>query len=564
MTDILAAHPRGQGRGGRRGASARGRWRAASRRRARAQAPPPRDFDGALRAKIAAGPAGGDRRDQEGQPEQGRAARRLRPAGDRRELRARRRRVPVGAHRPRSSSRARPSTCARRAPPARCRCCARTSSSTPTRSYEARALGADCILLIVAALDDARMRELEALRARRSAWRCWSRCTTRAELERALRAADAADRHQQPQPAHLRGLAARRRSTCCRAFPPDRLVVTESGILAPRGRRADARARRATPSWSARRSCARRIRARRSRRCSADGIGGCDEAHHLERAMVPRRRRAVDPARIVAEARRLADFDVLCLQEIADNFPDPRLRGQPRARTSSRCSPRCCPATRRCRASRSTSPARRRRPPPLRQHDPVAAAGAAGVPPPAALAGRSRRARHAAHRRRGGGRGAVRRRARRSPRTSSTTRCKQRSGAGRGAARDLRRRPRARARAAIVDETTAARSTRCLRPAATVISGDFNLEHDDPLHARMAGAVRRRHAAARRRLGRRAPGRAVPGDVQDLREVGARRSGAALRLHLPQRRTCVRALRAVRVDRETQASDHQPVMLELA
>lgn len=33
----------------------------------------------------------------------------------------------------------------------------------------------------------------------------------------------------------------------------------------------------------------------------------------------------VDAARIVAEARRIADFDVLCLQEIADNFPDPRL-----------------------------------------------------------------------------------------------------------------------------------------------------------------------------------------------------------------------------------------------
>ena len=29
----------------------------------------------------------------------------------------------------------------------------------------------------------------------------------------------------------------------------------------------------------------------------------------------------VDPARVAAEARRLADFDVLCLQEIADNFP---------------------------------------------------------------------------------------------------------------------------------------------------------------------------------------------------------------------------------------------------
>ncbi len=35
----------------------------------------------------------------------------------------------------------------------------------------------------------------------------------------------------------------------------------------------------------------------------------------------------VDLARIVAEAKRLHDFDVLCLQEIADNFPEPRLGG---------------------------------------------------------------------------------------------------------------------------------------------------------------------------------------------------------------------------------------------
>jgi endonuclease/exonuclease/phosphatase family metal-dependent hydrolase len=35
----------------------------------------------------------------------------------------------------------------------------------------------------------------------------------------------------------------------------------------------------------------------------------------------------VDPARIVREAKRIADFDVLCLQEIADNYPDPRLGG---------------------------------------------------------------------------------------------------------------------------------------------------------------------------------------------------------------------------------------------
>jgi endonuclease/exonuclease/phosphatase family metal-dependent hydrolase len=35
----------------------------------------------------------------------------------------------------------------------------------------------------------------------------------------------------------------------------------------------------------------------------------------------------VDAVRIVRHARALADFDVLCLQEIANNYPDPRLPG---------------------------------------------------------------------------------------------------------------------------------------------------------------------------------------------------------------------------------------------
>jgi endonuclease/exonuclease/phosphatase family metal-dependent hydrolase len=35
----------------------------------------------------------------------------------------------------------------------------------------------------------------------------------------------------------------------------------------------------------------------------------------------------VDPSRIVKHAKMLADFDVLCLQEIANNYPDPLLPG---------------------------------------------------------------------------------------------------------------------------------------------------------------------------------------------------------------------------------------------
>lgn len=35
----------------------------------------------------------------------------------------------------------------------------------------------------------------------------------------------------------------------------------------------------------------------------------------------------VDAARVIEHARRLADFDVLCVQEVADNFAHPRLAG---------------------------------------------------------------------------------------------------------------------------------------------------------------------------------------------------------------------------------------------
>jgi endonuclease/exonuclease/phosphatase family metal-dependent hydrolase len=81
--------------------------------------------------------------------------------------------------------------------------------------------------------------------------------------------------------------------------------------------------------------------------------------------------------------------------------------------------------------------------------------------------------------------------------------------AGRGAAGDLRR--GSRPRAAGLDRRYERRTVpHAPAPAATVITGDFNLEYDSPLHARMiepfATAPR-----ARECVGSEAPRRAYPG-----------------------------------------------------
>ena len=71
-----------------------------------------RDFEGALRAQDRRRPGRGDRRGEKGQPEQGRAARRLHPGRHRPELRRGRwpgeRGLPVGADRQAVLSRAAP------------------------------------------------------------------------------------------------------------------------------------------------------------------------------------------------------------------------------------------------------------------------------------------------------------------------------------------------------------------------------------------------------------------------------------------------------------------------
>jgi indole-3-glycerol phosphate synthase len=100
----------------------------------------------------------------------------------------------------------------------------------PYQVYEARALGADCVLLIVAALDPARMEDLEAV-ARELGLAVLVEVHDAAELEAALRL-------RTPlvgvNNRNLRTFETRLETTLglLPRIPAERLVVTESGILA--------------------------------------------------------------------------------------------------------------------------------------------------------------------------------------------------------------------------------------------------------------------------------------------------------------------------------------------
>ena len=101
----------------------------------------------------------------------------------------------------------------------------------PYQVYEARVMGADCILLIVAALDDAAMRNLEQA-ASEFGMAVLVEVHDGTELDRALRLKTPLlginNRNLRTFETHLETTLSLLAST-----PADRLVITESGILVP-------------------------------------------------------------------------------------------------------------------------------------------------------------------------------------------------------------------------------------------------------------------------------------------------------------------------------------------
>jgi endonuclease/exonuclease/phosphatase family metal-dependent hydrolase len=268
----------------------------------------------------------------------------------------------------------------------------------------------------------------------------------------------------------------------------------------------------------------------------------------------------VDPSRIVAEARRLADFDVLCLQEIADNFPDPLLEasaGEDQFAQLAGLLPGYTPVE----AIGADLPAhgsgrRRRFGNLILSRLPVRQVWRRPLPFPAeeGVKGMQRVAVEAVVGAEGGDIRVL------------TTHLEYYSANARAAQVEALRaiyaegHGHAREGAGVDSDEGPYRLFR--RPEAMIITGDFNLEPDDPLHARMRSPFADGTPPLLDAWQVAHPGVPHASTFNIYRRTDPRDHELRCDFIFVSEGLAPR-VRAVSVDRDTQASDHQPVLIEL-
>ncbi len=268
----------------------------------------------------------------------------------------------------------------------------------------------------------------------------------------------------------------------------------------------------------------------------------------------------VDPARIVEHARAIADFDVLCLQEIANHFPSPRLlgsRGENQFAELARLLPGYAPVPGVAVDVPAEDGGRRHFGNMILSRLPVGQVFRHLLPYPfeAGVNGMPRIALEAVLSSDAG------------PVRVITTHLEYYGTRKRTAQVEALRRIYSEgsehARLGRIVDTTGGPFHTRLRPQATIITGDFNLEPDDPLHARMCASFDDRTPPLVDAWEAAEPGKPHPATFK----IYEKETPDEPELHCDfifVSADLAPRIRQVRVDQQTQAADHQPVMIEVA
>lgn len=268
----------------------------------------------------------------------------------------------------------------------------------------------------------------------------------------------------------------------------------------------------------------------------------------------------VDPARIAREVKRIEDVDVLCLQEVASNFPDPRLAGsagEDQFAALAAAFPGYTPVHGYAVDHPAEEGGRRRFGNMILSRRPVRQVWRHLLPAPVdpGLKGMQRVAVEAVV---GTPAGDVR---------VVTTHLEYYSLRQRSAQveelRAIYAEGAGHAREGSLTDTSGGPFQSYLRPASTVICGDFNLEPDDPLHERMLAPFDDGTESLYDAWEVAHPGAPHPSTFCIYQKTDS--SGEELHCDFMfVSEDLVPRVRALRVDQQTQASDHQPVILTLA